>query len=47
MMLEEMRLKKCKSQDNNMIEFVIQKGLKHVIVVIGIQEGKAPKCLEK
>lgn len=47
MMLEEMRLKKSKSQDNNMIEFVIQKGLKHVIDVIGIQEGKAPKCLEK
>ena len=47
MMLEEMKLKKCNSQDNNMIECGIPKELKHVIDAIRIQEEKPPAILEK
>lgn len=47
MMLEEMKLKKYNSQDNNMTEYVIPKGLKHVTDAIGIQEEKTPEILKK
>lgn len=47
MMLEEMKLKKYNSQDNNMTEYVIPKGLKHVKDAIGIQEEKTPEILKK
>ena len=46
MMLEERKPKKYNSQDNNMTEYVIPKGLKHVIDAIGIQEEKTPEILE-
>lgn len=47
MMLEEMRLKNCRSQANNMIEFVIKERLKRVINTVGIPEGNTPGILEK
>lgn len=40
MMMVKMRLKNCRSQDNNTLEFVIKEELKHVIDNIGIQEGR-------